>query len=88
MYILLETEIKLNLEGSIVYDAKVQYVDECVRGVYDNADEALAAKQALKEEILGRGYFDKVEFEYGNACRLCNGGSCYKQIAVREMEVR
>lgn len=85
MYILLETEIKLNLEGSTVYDAKVQYVDEHVRGVYDNVDEARAAKQVLKEEILSRGYFDKVEFDHDNACRLCNGGSCYKQIAVREL---
>ena len=79
MYVIVESEIKLNYEGGL------EYIDTDVIAC-GSREEGLAAIEQKKNETLERGYFTKVISDDPNRVTLYNGGTAYMVYRLKEVK--
>ena len=78
MYVIVESEIKLNYEGGL------EYIDTNVIAC-SSREEGIATIEQKKNETLKRGYFTKVVSETSNSVTLYNGGTAYMVYRLHEV---
>ena len=78
MYVLLELEIKLTMDGELEYVESD--IEKC-----DSEVTATERMEEKKKEILDGGYFNKVICETPKQVTLHNGGTVYKKLKIQKL---
>lgn len=79
MYIVLESEIKIN------YDGELEYAQNEIIRAYGTLEEANEAMTDIANKTLARGYFNKIIYKSDTCIKLHNGGTAYKQYEIMQI---
>lgn len=78
MYIVLETEIKID------YNAELEYAQNEIIGTYGTLEKATEVMTDIANKTLSRGYFNKIIYKSDTCIKLHNGGTAYKQYSIMQ----